>query len=36
MDLRETGWSGMDWTDLGQDSDKWRALVNTVIDLRVP
>jgi hypothetical protein len=30
------GWDGMDWIDLPQDWDKWRALVNTVMDLRVP
>jgi hypothetical protein len=36
MDLRETGWDGMDWIDLAQDRDQWRALVNTVMNLRVP
>jgi hypothetical protein len=36
MDLREIGWGGMDWIDLAQDRDQWRALVNTVMDLRVP
>jgi hypothetical protein len=36
MDLRETGLSGMDWIDLAQDRDQWRALVNTVMNLRVP
>jgi hypothetical protein len=36
MDLREIGWSGMDWIDLAQDRDQWRALVNTVMGLRVP
>jgi hypothetical protein len=36
MDLREIGWDGMDWIDLAQDRDKWRALVNTVMNLVVP
>jgi hypothetical protein len=36
MDLREIGWDGMDWIDLVQDRDQWRALVNTVMNLRVP
>jgi hypothetical protein len=36
MDLREIGWSGMDWIDLAQDRNQWRALVNTVMKLRVP
>jgi hypothetical protein len=36
MDLREIGWDGMDWIDLAQDRDYWRALVNTVMNLRVP
>jgi hypothetical protein len=34
--LREIGWDGVDWIDLGQDRDQWRALVNTVMNLRVP
>jgi hypothetical protein len=33
MDLREIGWGAMDWIDLAQDRDKWRAVVNT--NLRV-
>jgi hypothetical protein len=36
MDLREIGWGGMDWIDLAQDREQWRALVNTVMNLRVP
>jgi hypothetical protein len=36
MDLRETGWDAMDWIDLAQDRDQWWALVNTVMNLRVP
>jgi hypothetical protein len=33
---RETGWGGMDWIHLAQGRDQWRALVNTVMSLRVP
>jgi hypothetical protein len=36
MDLRETGLDGMDWIDLAQDRDQWRAFVNTEMNLRVP
>jgi hypothetical protein len=36
MDLRERRWDGMDWIYLAQDRDQWRALVNTVMNLRVP
>jgi hypothetical protein len=36
MDLREIGWDGIDRIDLAQDRDKWRALVNMVMNLRVP
>jgi hypothetical protein len=36
IDLRERGWDGVDWVDLAQDRDQWRALVNTVMNLRVP
>jgi hypothetical protein len=36
MDLRETGWDGMDWIHLAQDRDQWRALVNMVMNLRFP
>jgi hypothetical protein len=35
-DLREIGWGGMERTDMAQDRDQWRALVNTVMNLRVP
>jgi hypothetical protein len=33
--LREIGWDGMNWIDLAQDRDQWRALVSTVMSLRV-
>jgi hypothetical protein len=36
IDLREIGWHGMDWIDLAQDRDQWRALVNTATKFRVP
>jgi hypothetical protein len=36
MDLREIGRVGMDWIDLAQDRDQWRAVVNTVMNLRDP
>jgi hypothetical protein len=36
MVLVETGWGGMDWLDLAQDRDQWRALINAVMSLRVP
>jgi hypothetical protein len=36
MDLREIGWVDMDWMELAQDRDQWRALVNTVMNHRVP
>jgi hypothetical protein len=36
MDLREAGYGGVDWISLAQDRDRWRALVNTAMNLRVP
>jgi hypothetical protein len=36
MDLREVGWSDVDWIGLAQDRNRWRALVNSVMNLRVP
>jgi hypothetical protein len=36
MDLTDKEWGGMDWIDLAQDRNQWRALVNTVMNLRVP
>jgi hypothetical protein len=36
MDIREIEWSGVDWIDMAQDRDKWRALVNTEVKFRVP
>jgi hypothetical protein len=36
IDLREIGWDEMDRLDLAQDRNQWRALVNTVMNLRVP
>jgi hypothetical protein len=35
MVVREIGWDGMDWIDLAQDRDQWKALVNTVMNLWV-
>jgi hypothetical protein len=35
MDLRDIGCGGMDWIDLAQDRDQWRALVNTAMNPRV-
>jgi hypothetical protein len=36
MNVGEIGWCGMYWIDLAQDMGQWRALVNTVMKLRVP
>jgi hypothetical protein len=36
INLREVGWVGMNWIDLAEDRDQWRALVNAVMNLWVP
>jgi hypothetical protein len=36
MDLRNIGWGDLDWIDLAQDRDQWRALVNMVMNFQVP
>jgi ribosome biogenesis protein Nip4 len=36
MDLREMGFGDVEWIHLAQDRDRWRAVVNTVMNLRVP
>jgi hypothetical protein len=36
MNLKETGWEGVDWMHVAQDRDQWRAIANTIMNLRVP
>jgi hypothetical protein len=36
MDLGDVGWNDVDWIGLAQDRNRWRALVNSVLNLRVP
>jgi hypothetical protein len=36
MDIREIGWGGVDWIDMLEDRDQWRALVNAVMKFRIP
>jgi hypothetical protein len=36
INLREIKWNGVDWINMAQDRDQWRALVNTVMNLQVP
>jgi hypothetical protein len=36
LDLTEIGWKYLDWMHMAQDKDQWRAIVNTVMNLRVP
>jgi hypothetical protein len=36
MELKEVGWRGMEWIDMAQDRDRWRSLVNAVMNLHVP
>jgi hypothetical protein len=36
MDLRDIGWGGMVWIHLAQDRDQWRAILNKVMNFRIP
>jgi hypothetical protein len=36
IDLGEVGWGDVDWISLSQDRNRWRSLVNSVLNLRVP
>jgi hypothetical protein len=36
MDLGEVGWGDVDWISLVQDRNRWRAVVNSILNLRVP
>jgi hypothetical protein len=36
MDILDIGWGGVDWIGLAQDRDKWRSLVNAIMNLQVP